>query len=505
MKLIRLICLLFATIGVATAQTAAFDLPTFRVVPDYNTGDPGEIRFLESDGYATGAATDYIALRFSDELGVYALEMISNSGDGHFIPNSAGTQSLGLQLRPWAGIYGKELNLEHPDGGTKYLKFFYGSAGDATVTAYNLHFPPTPTPDNAGYVLVFDENGVATWQVNGGGGGGSCPTGADNEIQYYLTGNCGASSKLKFFPDDGSGNSSFNASNSAGASNFVFDAADASNAAIWLRRTSDLHGWQIAKPGSSLDLRILATTTSNQFLFTQAGLFGIGVSPTQALDVSGVSNFRGNIQPHITNTYTSGTTSLRWTAVNTVTLNLTGSVVFDGTLDPTISNQSSGADHILQIDSRWRPASNVAYNLGESTRRWDDVFAQKIDLGTSSTAQSILQGTAADNLADQLVLNNSSGSARVKAGVSAGGATGSIAAIPGSGNTISIVASGNSTTEGYWVGSNRIVGSRRTGWGAPTGTATRSTFATSTVTLPQLAERLKALIDDLTSHGLIGP
>ncbi|MDX0297972.1 hypothetical protein GOC49_04480 [Sinorhizobium meliloti] len=43
-----------------------------------------------------------------------------------------------------------------------------------------------------------------------------------------------------------------------------------------------------------------------------------------------------------------------------------------------------------------------------------------------------------------------------------------------------------------------------TGWGAPTGTATRTTFATGTVTTAQLAERVKALIDDLTSYGLIG-
>lgn len=50
----------------------------------------------------------------------------------------------------------------------------------------------------------------------------------------------------------------------------------------------------------------------------------------------------------------------------------------------------------------------------------------------------------------------------------------------------------------------QVVGTRVTGWGAPTGTPTRSTFATGSVTLPQLAERVKALIDDLTTHGLIG-
>lgn len=35
-------------------------------------------------------------------------------------------------------------------------------------------------------------------------------------------------------------------------------------------------------------------------------------------------------------------------------------------------------------------------------------------------------------------------------------------------------------------------------YGAPTGTATRTTFDTGSVTLPQLAERVKALIDDLS-------
>lgn len=62
----------------------------------------------------------------------------------------------------------------------------------------------------------------------------------------------------------------------------------------------------------------------------------------------------------------------------------------------------------------------------------------------------------------------------------------------------------NALAVGYKIGGLKVVGGRKIGWAAPTGTATRTTFATSTVTLPQLAERLKALIDDLTAHGLIG-
>ena len=63
---------------------------------------------------------------------------------------------------------------------------------------------------------------------------------------------------------------------------------------------------------------------------------------------------------------------------------------------------------------------------------------------------------------------------------------------------------GSAKATSFFVGTNQVVSSRKTGWSAPTGTATRTTFATSTVTLPQLAERVKALIDDLTTHGLIG-
>ena len=43
------------------------------------------------------------------------------------------------------------------------------------------------------------------------------------------------------------------------------------------------------------------------------------------------------------------------------------------------------------------------------------------------------------------------------------------------------------------------------GWEAPTGAADRSTFDTATVTTAQIAERLKALIDDLTAQRLLGP
>lgn len=60
---------------------------------------------------------------------------------------------------------------------------------------------------------------------------------------------------------------------------------------------------------------------------------------------------------------------------------------------------------------------------------------------------------------------------------------------------------------GYKVSGSQVMGARKTGWATATGTATRSAFDTSTVTLPELAERVKALIDDFhqtTGHGALG-
>lgn len=41
------------------------------------------------------------------------------------------------------------------------------------------------------------------------------------------------------------------------------------------------------------------------------------------------------------------------------------------------------------------------------------------------------------------------------------------------------------------------------GWAVPTGTADRTTFATGTVTTEELAQRVKALMDDMRERGQI--
>lgn len=56
----------------------------------------------------------------------------------------------------------------------------------------------------------------------------------------------------------------------------------------------------------------------------------------------------------------------------------------------------------------------------------------------------------------------------------------------------------------YRANGTQVLSSRITGWEIPSGVAERTTFDTESATLVEVARRLKALIDDLMQHGLIG-
>jgi hypothetical protein len=83
--------------------------------------------------------------------------------------------------------------------------------------------------------------------------------------------------------------------------------------------------------------------------------------------------------------------------------------------------------------------------------------------------------------------------------VSEGAGSATIGASSGHG-LLDLLGSGSSVV----INNQKIVGDRRTGWTAASGTASRSGFDTSTATVAQVAQALKALIDDLIAHGLIG-
>lgn len=104
--------------------------------------------------------------------------------------------------------------------------------------------------------------------------------------------------------------------------------------------------------------------------------------------------------------------------------------------------------------------------------------------GTRVVASETWSGSARGNRLELLTTPNGSTTPQVSAQVSHGGNFGIVG--------------------DYYINDVKVVGERATGWSASTGTATRTAFATSTVTTEQLAQRVKALIDDLIAHGLIG-
>ena len=69
----------------------------------------------------------------------------------------------------------------------------------------------------------------------------------------------------------------------------------------------------------------------------------------------------------------------------------------------------------------------------------------------------------------------------------------------GAGDPLAVTTSNQLLIDG-----TQVLTTRRTGWSAWTGTATRSSKATSTATATDCAQAIKALIDDLITHGVIG-
>lgn len=180
---------------------------------------------------------------------------------------------------------------------------------------------------------------------------------------------------------------------------------------------------------------------------------------------------------------TDGTiTSVSTAAGNMLTLSCTdgGAAAGSGILLDRVSGSPANGDNLSQILFRGRDDAAVQTLYASIVAIAQDVTAAgktgRVQVSTSSA------GTSAERL-------------RVGVGIyhplATGGDTGN--------NTINFGE--------YYVHGSRVLSTRKTGWATATGTATRTTFATSSVTLPQLAERVKALIDDLhntAGHGLIG-
>lgn len=140
----------------------------------------------------------------------------------------------------------------------------------------------------------------------------------------------------------------------------------------------------------------------------------------------------------------------------------------NGIQEVTVSNSSNGASAYSQI---------VAANDGTRRAYFGVVGSGASGLGGANTAYVGSNGTC------YLLANDA-----VQASIDTSGIN---------------LASGKVLR----VNATQVVGARKTGWATATGTATRTTFDTATVTTAELAERVKALIDDVhaaAGHGLIG-
>lgn len=187
--------------------------------------------------------------------------------------------------------------------------------------------------------------------------------------------------------------------------------------------------------------------------------------------IGGADNygFRGQIAAAATNwnAYMDGTAKNYFAGVTIV-----GAVNTDDNVGHMIVN-STGNSRALSLRTSVA-ASDIGVGFGNPNRAWS-IFCG----GTQADALIIRDLTAPRN----------------------------VVTFATNGNVVFFGNIGAGTAGVFQVNSLQVVSARKTGWATATGTATRTAFDTATVTLPQLAERVKALIDDLHStagHGLIG-
>lgn len=167
----------------------------------------------------------------------------------------------------------------------------------------------------------------------------------------------------------------------------------------------------------------------------------------------------------------------------------TFSVTALGTITSSPANASGSVGHVIN-QTQAGQAIQIAQQAG-MTGQAIQVFAGSVT-GASST-----------NMIDLTTIWNTTGtpkgiSVSITNTASAAGAR-LIDLQVGGASKFAVDVAGNA-----YVAATQVLSTRATGWTAWTGTATRTTKATSTATLQNVAEAVKALIDDLIHHGLIG-
>lgn len=174
--------------------------------------------------------------------------------------------------------------------------------------------------------------------------------------------------------------------------------------------------------------------------------------------------------------------------VETITLTSSGTAANNFGLRRVIQLETSSSVREAMRDTIfWVDANDVTRNS-----------RYRIDLANATNMLTVLELTGNGGI----TLGSSSNNTTVTID---GNSVANLAIVSNGGGTayLDITTSGVGTSE-VRIDGTKVLGPRITGWGAPTGPTSRATFATGSVTLPDLAERVAQMIIDNIAHGFYG-
>ena len=250
-------------------------------------------------------------------------------------------------------------------------------------------------------------------------------------------------------------------------------------------------------PSSGVGLTVSGAAAAGNMRLTTTASTGAGIWYNGAtlsdrafagMDATGDSVFRifgagisGNVQSW--NLATGGTTISAPSSGASLTFGQAATQVVPGATSISLRNNANSLDNLLITDA------------GVAT------FRNQVYINSATTP--LLMSSSGTASGDYIEISRPIGAPDIRVNGNGGSAIATIRVTTTSRN-LTLTADEAGGFSSLRIDGNQVVRNRQTGWAAATGTATRTTFATGTVTTTQLAERVKALIDDLTVHGLIG-
>jgi len=165
---------------------------------------------------------------------------------------------------------------------------------------------------------------------------------------------------------------------------------------------------------------------------------------------------------------------------------------------------------IYKIESSGK--GTLLYDSSERAKIWQGIassgrpFLHLTEPGSGTDVEVSLEANATDSLSNSIIVRNTSGAERFKAGVVATQTGGSLAVLSSTGDTVSLISepTANART-GLWVGANRVTQARQTGPAAISCTPDATWSANEITCLNDILNRLSTWRTALgtSGHGLV--